>query len=179
MVLDDQTQPDQYRWYIQGLQQLEGYHQRQKGSVNKNYLYKLSFIKEKKHNLDYLNRINTQEYNYYVSKFTKWLKVSTEAQMHKYIDQLNKDQKIQQDKTLKKFIVCVAEYCVKKSIISKRKDKKFAILYATEMDFTYIDALSKLITILLRTIMNRNSADFLEKILDGIIIILTRNHSTL
>jgi len=47
------------------------------------------------------------------------------------------------------------------------------------MDFTYIDALSKLITILLRTIMNRNSAEFLEKILEGIIIILTRNHADL
>ncbi len=42
--------------------------------------------------------------------------------------------------------MCVAEKCIKKSILSKRKDKKFAILYATEMDFTYIDALSKLIT---------------------------------
>ena len=45
------------------------------------------------------------------------------------------------------------------------------------MDFTYIDALSKLITILLRTIMNANSCDFLEEILDGVVIILTRSHN--
>jgi hypothetical protein len=80
---------------------------------------------------------------------------------------------------LKKFIVCVTELCVKKAINSSKKDNKlFAILYATEMDFTYIDALTKLITILLRTIMNHNSAEFLEKILEGIIIILTRNSTT-
>jgi len=43
-----------------------------------------------------------------------------------------------------------------------------------EMDFTHIDALSKLITILQKTIM-KTSPEKLENFLEGVLIILTRN----
>jgi len=69
-------------------------------------------------------------------------------------------------------MACVTKYCVKKAILSVvDKGKKFGILYSLEMDFTYIDALSKLITILLRAIMN-GSSEYLEKVLEGVLWIL-------
>lgn len=46
------------------------------------------------------------------------------------------------------------------------------------MDFTTIDALSKLITILLRTTLNQQQIDdFFEKILDSILIVFTKYHT--
>jgi hypothetical protein len=42
---------------------------------------------------------------------------------------------------------------------------------------TTIDAISKLITILLRTIQNSQSVDLFEKLLESILIVLTKNHS--
>ena len=44
------------------------------------------------------------------------------------------------------------------------------------MDYSYTDAFSKLITIILKTLVNFNKQELLERIFDSVIIVLTKNH---
>ena len=44
------------------------------------------------------------------------------------------------------------------------------------MDFSYIDALSKLITIILKTVNDSNKSTLLQIIFDALLVVLTKNH---
>ena len=44
------------------------------------------------------------------------------------------------------------------------------------MDYSYTDSFSKLVTIILKTIVNFDKNELLERILDSILIVLTKNH---
>ena len=80
--------------------------------------YEQQFLTVWKKTTSYLNKFDSKQFNYFVEKFKKWLKVSTKEQMQKYIDNLHRDEEIQNKVNLKKFIVCVTEYSVKKAVSS-------------------------------------------------------------
>ena len=79
---------------------------------------------------------------------------------------------------LRKHFVCLTDiavtYCLK-SVSKPEENQKN--LNLKEMDFVTIDALSKLITILLRTIQNAKIVELFDKILESMLIVFTKNHS--
>lgn len=111
-----------------------------------------------------------------MEKFLEWLQISTERQITVYIKDLEKTvfSKMEDGQT-KKFFVYAIEICVNRALDSLESCPNVNNTTFV-MDFSYIDSLSKLITIILKTVIDTNKSILLKIILDAFLIVLTKNH---
>ena len=127
-----------------------------------------------------LSLFSTKESEHYdqaFAKFVEWLKITSEKEMPSFIKILETTIfQAQQDK-FTKFFAFMTDICVNHSLDSINKISAYkSITQATAMDFSYIDAYSKLIIVILKTVINTDKNQMFENILESSILTLTKNH---
>jgi len=121
-----------------------------------------------------------KEAEYYDQAFSKlgeWLQITSEKEMPNFIKVLETTIFQAQEDKLTKFFAFIMDICVDHALSSNERgniNKKLAQNNA--MDFSYIDAFSKLVIVILKTVINTDKKAILERILESSLLILTKNH---
>lgn len=127
-----------------------------------------------------LNLFSEKESEFFktcAKKLYEWLPITEEEEIHEYMRSLSDILQGQDENTLK-FFVYITDICIEHALESTKRAELCASVLdidAQDMDFTYIDALSKLIIILLKTITTSKSELF-EKCLHSAMIVLIKYH---
>ena len=122
------------------------------------------------------NEKESDTYDQAFNKLEEWMNIGSETEMPNFIKILDSTM-FQSDETLIKFFAFTTDICVEYALDSIRKMEPYGKLFHSQaMDFSYIDSFTKLIILILKTIINTNKNEMLEKILHSIVIILTKNH---
>jgi CCR4-NOT transcription complex subunit 1 len=108
-----------------------------------------------------------------------WLTAKSELEMGNFIKRFEEEISRKEDKVIICFFCYIIDVSCKQAERFYKASKK-----QVRLDYTYIDLVSKMVTILLKTMINSgsnaNSIDtrikFLEKILTALIIVLTKEH---
>lgn len=118
----------------------------------------------------------SEHYDQAFAKFVEWLKITSEKEMPNFIKILETTIfQAQEDKF--KFFAFITDICVNHSLDSISKISSYKnITQPTAMDFSYIDAYSKLIIVILKSVINADKNQMLESILESTILALTKNH---
>lgn len=122
---------------------------------------------------EYFKELRVDIYKQVCQCLKDWFKAENENEMQVIIKEF--DEKIidKDEKSLIIFFCYLFEISVNKAlnIVNLNKIQKFE-----NLDYTYIDAVSKFITILLKS--SKDATFFFEKILTSLIIVLTKKHSS-
>ena len=124
---------------------------------------------------DYFKRPDEEFYHVTVKFLNKWLNSQTEAELSNFINEFEQQIARGSDKTTISFFCYIFDISIRKVYRGLSLDKNIPF----RNDYTYIDLVAKMITILLKTLINydvSNKTNLLEKILTGLIIVLTKNH---
>lgn len=114
-----------------------------------------------------------QEYDQAQTKLQEWLDVGNEQESSNYIKVLD----MSNDSFTLRLFTYMTDISVQSALDSLQKMAPYGKLYHNPaMDFSQIDAFSKLIIIILKSAVNTNKKDLLQKILQGIVLVLTKNH---
>ena len=127
-----------------------------------------------------LNLFNEKDEEYYEQvnrKLEEWLRITAETEMPGFIKVIETTVFQAAGETLIKFFAFMTDICVENTLASAERMNAYGKLYHNSaMDFSYIDAFSKLIIVLLKTVINTNKNEILEKIIQSIVLTLTKNH---
>lgn len=108
-----------------------------------------------------------------------WLTAKSELEMGNFIKRFEEEISRKEDKVIICFFCYIIDVSCKQAERFYKSSKK-----QVKLDYTYIDLVSKMVTILLKTMINSGSnannidtrIKFLEKILTALIIVLTKEH---
>lgn len=118
-----------------------------------------------------------ENYNQACNKFDEWLRITSETEMPAFIKVIETTIFQAPSETLIGFFAYMTDACVEHALTSAGRMSSYGKLHHNSaMDFSNIDAFSKLIVILLKTVININKNEILEKILQSIVLTLTKNH---
>lgn len=110
-------------------------------------------------------------------KLEEWLMITSETEMPGFIKVVETTIFQAAGDTLIRFFAFMTDICVEHALSSSNRLNAYdKSNFNPAMDFSYIDAFSKLIILLLKTVINTNKNDILEKILQSVILTLTKNH---
>lgn len=119
----------------------------------------------------------SEYYNQAYSKLEEWLNITSEKEMPHFIKVLETTIFQAQEDKHTKFFAFLTDICVEHALDSVEQLRSYGKLaYTTAMDFSYVDALSKLITVILKTVINTDKKEILERILESGVLTLTKNH---
>ena len=122
-----------------------------------------------------------KESEYYEQAFSKlgeWLLITSEKEMPNFIKILETTIFQAEEGKLIKFFAFMTDICVDHALGSIEKDPRYKkIVQTNAMDFSYIDAFSKLVIVILKTVINTDKKVILEKILESSLLILSKNHA--
>ena len=125
---------------------------------------------------EYFKRPDEQFYTITVNFLNKWLNSQTESELSNFINEFEQQIARGSDKTTISFFCYIFDISIRKVYRGLPNDNRNIPF---RNDYTYIDLVAKMITILLKTLINydlSNKTNLLEKILTGLIIVLTKNH---
>jgi len=110
-------------------------------------------------------------------KLEEWLRITSETEMPAFIKVIETTIFQAAGDTFIKFFAFMTDICVENAIGHDTRMGTYGKLHHNPaMDFSYIDAFSKLVVLLLKTVINTNKNEILEKILQSIVLTLTKNH---
>ena len=116
-------------------------------------------------------------YDQVEKKLEEWLRITSESEMPAFIKVIETTIFQAAGDTLIKFFAYMTDICVSNALgLNTRMTSYGKLHHNRAMDFSYIDAFSKLVVLLLKTVINTNKNEILEKILQSIVITLTKNH---
>jgi len=123
----------------------------------------------------------TENYSEYYEqankKLEEWLMITSETEMPGFIKVVETTIFQAAGDTLIRFFAFMTDICVEHALSSANRLNAYdKSNFNPAMDFSYIDAFSKLIILLLKTVINTNKNDILEKILQSVSLTLTKNH---
>lgn len=124
---------------------------------------------------------NEKEADFYklcASKLYQWLPISeTEEEIAEYFNSIADFLQVQSENSLK-FFVYITDVCVEHTLSSTKNAENYSSsmgIDTEELNFTYIDALSKLIIVILKS-FNNNKSELFEKSLQGVLIVMAKYH---
>lgn len=115
-------------------------------------------------------------YNQTFKKLEEWLSITSEKEMPDFSKVLETTIFQAQDDSLVKFFTFMTDICVDNALNSLKRIHSGKPIHTSAMDFSYVDALSKLIIVMLKTIINTDKKGILEPILTSCVLTLTKNH---
>lgn len=110
-------------------------------------------------------------------KLYQWLPIADEKEIFEYMGSISDILQSQDDNALK-FFVFITDLCVDHTLESTKRAELYSSVLGLDlqdMDFTYIDALSKLIIVLLKTITT-NKVELFDKFLSSATLVLIKYH---
>ena len=111
------------------------------------------------------------------SKLEEWLRITSEKEMPNFIKVLETTIFQGQEDKLTKFFAFMTDICVEHALDSFERIKTHPkIAHSAAIDLSYVDAFSKLIIVILKTVINTNKNEILERILESSVLTLTKNH---
>jgi len=126
---------------------------------------------------DYFMKPDLKFYQQSMNFFNLWLNVQRQGEMGEFIKKFEEEITRQGDKTTICFFCYIFEISCRKARFNAGTNQ--TVGKQLKLDYTYIDLVSKMITILLKTLINyemTNKTNLLEKILTAFIIVLTKEH---
>ncbi len=122
----------------------------------------------------------SEDYDTAFAKLKEWFAIKSEEEMPNFIKMLGATIFQAQDNTLTKFFAFITDICVDFALKSTEKGTVERSLDPNSsnnaIDFSYIDAFSKLVTLIFKTVINADKKSILERILEASVLILTKNH---
>ena len=120
---------------------------------------------------------DSEFYDQVNKKLEEWLRITSESEMPAFIKVIETTIFQAAGDTLIKFFAYMTDICVTNAIAPDNRMRTYGKLHHNNaLDFSYIDAFSKLIILLLKTVINTNKNEILENILQSIVITLTKDH---